>query len=107
MWFKKFTVVLSLLLLMVAGKNSFALENPQPVLEGPFLQVYIGKDLNGYITTRDCDKCKTYRAKITPDVKVLVDGKAGNLSDFVLTNKKPVYVVYDKKSRKALIIGWR
>ena len=104
--FKKIITVLFLIVTVSAGKNAFSVENPQPTLEGPFLDILIGKNLKGYVTTKDCDKCKIYRVKITPDTKVFVRSTEGQLSDFIMTKKKPVYVKYDVKKKKALVIGW-
>ena len=104
---KKLVVVLFLIISASMGKNAFSVEKTHPTLEGPFLDIYIDKNLKGYVTTKECDKCKIFRVKITPDVKVFVASKEGKLSDFIKTKKEPVYVTYDVKKQKAIVIGWQ
>lgn len=106
MFLKRFSTLFILLILIGLGANAVSAENPFPILEGPFLSVYIAKDLNGYVKTKDCDKCKVYGVKITPDVKVLFNSEPAKLADFILTDKKPMFIEYDIKKKKAITIGW-
>lgn len=60
--------------------------------EGPFYDFYLSKDLNGYVRTKespDCDGCKEYTIKITPDVKAVLDGEVVPLKKFILSKHQP------------------
>lgn len=106
MSFKKVILVLSVIVSLGLTQNALS-ENKEPVVsEGPFLEVYISKDLTGYIQTRKCEKCSPFNIKITPDVKVFIRNKKDSLSSFIRTSIKPVYVMYDAEQKKALTIGW-
>jgi len=95
-----------LLIVMMSANNAVAVKLLEFTDEGPVVAFYLGKDLTGYIKTKQCDSCKVTTYKITPDVKAVLDGKEVPLSDFILSGHKPVGVHFSTETRKMTRIVW-
>lgn len=67
---------------------------------------YLGKDLHGYVKTRDCKDCKEYMVKISPQDEAFLDGKPVPLENFVMSNHLPSVIHINKKTKRLRIIWY-
>ena len=76
--------------------------------EGPFFDFYLGKDLTGYVRTKEgtCDTCKEVTIRISSDVEAKLDGEIVPLSRFVLSGHQPSILHFDRKGKLAQIVWY-
>ena len=88
------------------SSNALAVKYHEFADEGPFISIYLGKDLTGYVKSRMCKECKVITHKIHSEVKAFLDGKEVPLKTFVLTAHKPSVVHFSTESKKMTRIIW-
>ena len=102
----KLVSIFILSLLMSTSLQSIAAEDLPYTSEAPVTAYHLAKDLTGFVKSKNCEKCKERRYKITPEIKATLDNKEVPLSRFVLSKQKPNYLVFSSKTNELVGMTW-
>ena len=91
---------------VVMNNQSYAMEVLEYSIEGGVNRFYLGKDLTGFVTAKECPDCNEVRYKITKDIKAFKYSKEVPLRDFVMYKQAPDTLRFDKKSKKLTKLIW-
>ena len=91
---------------VIFSSQSYAMEEVEYSIEDGADRFYLGKDLNGFVTTKKCPTCQEVRYTITKDIKAYKYSKEVPLSNFVMYKNPPDLLRFDKKSKKLTKLVW-
>ena len=80
--------------------------NLPQAIEAERLQIVLHDDLNGYITGKVCDQCKSLKVIITPDTLASAGGQPVPLLEARARVNKSALVMFERTSLKVTSISW-
>ena len=96
----------ALCLLAVCTVGAADKANLPQAIEAERLQIVLHDDLNGYITGKVCDQCKSLKLIITPDTQAIAGVQQVSLLEARERSNKSALVMFERASLKVISIAW-
>lgn len=99
--------LLVLAALLIAGQASATLEHVEYAAEAESLDIFVVDDANGRINARRCDFCELLTLTVTPNTRILLDGRPVGVLDAERYRNDGATVLFDPETREVTrILLW-